>query len=231
MTSGGRTTDPQLRRYLNDLRGPGRAEFIHRAAQSLFDEARANNRAILGREAAETLTTDGVLNKPPREMERCSTLEFEPDDDVVPFTIGLLKQLSPYRPSNRKSADQHYREAHIVLVDGEEILYPYVVERPWTEIIFVNAAPYARKIERGLSRQRPNGVYEALVYPEVVKRYGDLYDVSFTYTRVEGAAAGPIRRISRRFGGMRGQRQPVGSISEASTARAESYPAIIVENY
>lgn len=50
----------------------------------------------------------------------------------------------------------------------------------WQEIVFVNIQPYARKIERGLSDQAPNGVYEG-VAALASRRFGNVARIRFGY--------------------------------------------------
>jgi hypothetical protein len=60
------------------------------------------------------------------------------------------------------------------------------------EWVFVSVAPYARRIERGWSRQAPDGVYQA-VAALARRRFGSLAMVQFTYRGVSGLSF-PKRR-------------------------------------
>ncbi len=224
------SVDREVKLFLSDLEGPVRRQYLKETAAEIFGEARAHNAALLGYRAREELVTDQTPDKPPEDMAvgGFSTTTFDIAADVIAFTMELARRLSPRSGLNTKSQDETYAFGHIAIVDGAVLEAPYIT-RGFNEAIIVNARPYARKIERGLSRQRPNGVYEALLLPTVRKRYGNLFNVRFLFRRVPGAAAGRVRVIRRRFNGARAARQPVGSTSQASLARAESYPALLIE--
>lgn len=214
-----------------DLQGPLRKEMLRRAAQEAFGKSRAQNLAALGYPLPESLSTDGVANKPPEEMRigGASTLTFgQPAARIIPFTLELLERVSPRGRSNSKPDEERYYRNHAVFIDGQRLEAPYLMPLDWTRMVFVNLRPYDRKIERGLSKQRPNGVYEALVLPEVQKEFGDLYYVSFNY---EGGLVAAYGKRSTRgtYVNRAGQRKSRRrKISDAARARK---PAIIVENY
>lgn len=174
--------DRETALYLQDLRGDARREVIREAALDLFGEARAQNIRALGYRPDEIRSTDNVLNKPPEQMAigGWSQVEFDLHSDVIAFSAELAKRLSPRSGSNRKAPQQTYAENHLVIVDGAVVPPPYRVDK-FERAVIINLLPYARKIERGLSKKRPNGIYEALLVPEVKKRYGGQFFITFTY--------------------------------------------------
>ena len=223
------SVDREVSLFLQDLAGPERRALLKETADEVFGEARAQNRAALGYAPPEMLRTDGVVGKPPEDMAQGghSTLSFEFGGDVIAFTIDLARRLSPRSGLNSKSVDQTFAGSHVALVDGVLLAPPYQTGAFQKATVF-NLQPYNRKIERGLSRQRPNGVYEALVFPEVKKRYGALYFVQFAYQGglVEpfGKRSGIVSDIERRRGkGARNRRR-----KRRFHAR-DRVPAIIIE--
>lgn len=210
MTARLQSYDRDIELILEGLSTTERRALIKEAADETFGAARRQNEQALGYRPPEKLTTDNVRNKQPEDMKLggYSSLEFEVGSDILVFAAELAKRISPRSGSNRKAKNRTYAENHLVIVDGEVIPPPY--DRPDFETaIIANLLPYTRKIERGLSKQRPNGVYEALLYPEVNRRYGGLYDVEFIYiggliakfgkkSYLQTAIAGNDGRLKRR---------------------------------
>lgn len=211
--------DREVSLFLQDLAGAERRAFIKETADEVFGEARAQNRAALGYAPDESLRTDGVAGKAPEDMALGghSTLSFELGGDIIAFSIALAERLSPRSGSNLKSPDETFAKSHVALVDGGLLPAPYRVGAFERATIY-NLRPYSRKIEQGLSRQRPNGVYEALVLPQIRKRYGGLYFVTFTYA---GGLVDPFGKKSYRTGPLNNRRKKI-------TAR-DRVPAIIIE--
>lgn len=221
--------DREVALFLQDLAGPERRAFIKETADEVFGEARAQNRAVLGYAPPETLRTDGTVGKAPEDMAvgGHSTLSFDLAGDVIAFTMELARRLSPRSGSNRKSRDETFAESHVAIVDGAVLPAPYRTGAFQRAVIY-NLQPYNRKIERGLSRQRPNGVYEALVLPEVKKRYGALYFVAFAYeaglVAPFGKKSGIVSDIERRRGkGARNRRR------RRQFHARDRVPALIIE--
>ena len=52
----------------------------------------------------------------------------------------------------------------------------------------MNVQPYARRLEKGHSKQAPDGVYEG-ISAVASKRFGNLARVSFSFRSLEGATA------------------------------------------
>jgi hypothetical protein len=57
------------------------------------------------------------------------------------------------------------------------------------EYTFINTVPYARKIERGSSRQAPDGVYQA-VANLARRKFTKLAKITFSYRTVLGGTGG-----------------------------------------
>ena len=107
--------------------------------------------------------------------------EFELHQDMFRWISDLLSEKSPvgtedYRPDHPGL----YKASHIFVVDGQ--IWPIDKPIPATaqEAYFANTVPYARKIERGLSKQAPVGVYE-VVADQAKSRFGNLANISFGY--------------------------------------------------
>lgn len=79
-----------------------------------------------------------------------------------------------------------YRAAHVMLVNGVA-LDPGADIPQADEYVFVNAAPYARKIERGQSGKAPDGVYQKIAR-SAAARFGSIARIRFVYRQIVGAA-------------------------------------------
>jgi hypothetical protein len=61
--------------------------------------------------------------------------------------------------------DKHpglYKRSHVLIADGVAVDDGKIPPLAKTSDVRFNIQPYARKIERGLSPQRPDGVYQAV---------------------------------------------------------------------
>ena len=129
--------------------------------------------------------------------------EFSRVDAVAHFIFQTLIMRSPYRPKRPGARPPtHYRDEHLIFIDGREV--EKLPERigSFAEIVFVNIQPYARKIEGGprsrfrtrltdrrpgQSWQAPNGVYEATA-ALARRQYGNIAGIGFEYRAVIGGA-------------------------------------------
>src|SRR5262249_33497792 len=73
-----------------------------------------------------------------------------------------------------------YQRSHRLYADGSQV-DPEGGEVPEaSEYIFINTQPYARKIERGLSSQSPEGVYQ-VVAAMALRLFSDIADIIYTF--------------------------------------------------
>lgn len=90
-----------------------------------------------------------------RQAEIQDTIEvsFVDPTEMLQFIGRTLETFSPVGPTGR------YRRSHRLYADGREIDFDGDIP-PADQYVFVNTVPYARKIERGMSSQAPEGVYQ-----------------------------------------------------------------------
>ncbi len=129
--------------------------------------------------------------------------------EVLRWIDAELVKVSPVRSGR-------YRKSHVLFADGNEVDLLGAGVPKAREFVFLNTQPYARKIERGLSRQAPQGVYEA-VSVVADKRFGNIVDVYFGF-RTPLAAV-----MENRAARKRGSRK-----TASQAARDNRRPAIIV---
>lgn len=146
------------------------------------DEAVRTNTVALGRAPTYTTFVNGKAGASEDSVTVPGTVVYEFDiaEKLLQDIDSLLFNHSPYLTGR-------YSKSHRMFVGGVE----YDPETPLPElvteeIIFLNIQPYARKIERGLSSQAPEGVYQT-VAAIIARKYSAIATIRFTYRAfVEG---------------------------------------------
>jgi hypothetical protein len=184
-----------------NLSPAARSRVLARFARETINEASDINRRALGKvppyqtfvdgrrsEALERVRPDGVI-----------VAEFDLISELLGFVSQQLWVHSPIRTGR-------YQKSHRIFADGalvgEVANNTRALAAPggrWTsgmvdarEWVFVSVAPYARRIERGWSRQAPDGVYQA-VAALARRRFASLARIQFSYRGVTGLSF-PKRR-------------------------------------
>ncbi len=111
--------------------------------------------------------------------------------DLGPVLDWIWEQLVTRSPIGPERGQPHYFQVHWLIVDGVWVDVPSAGMQISAKAVcqFVNARPYARAIERGLSVQAPDGVYE-LVAAEAQRRFPSAR-IEFSYVS-EGEIDVPI---------------------------------------
>ncbi|MFC5421954.1 hypothetical protein ACFPOB_20540 [Bosea eneae] len=152
-----------------------RSALVADAAREALAEAQAVNRAALGRDTPHEAYVDGRRGAPFEGVNPdrgVIAIEFDISIDVFDFIGRLLVLHSPVLTGA-------YQDSHQLYADGVAVerYDPAARAEEW---VFLNVQPYARKIERGLSSQAPDGVYQS-VAELARRRYGNIAAVKFTY--------------------------------------------------
>lgn len=150
-------------------------------AGKVIEGAKAQNARVLGRVPPYTVAVDGRLGAPLESVKPGGVVfvEFELVFEAIQWIGDMLEQFSPVGTAPK---DQHpglYKRSHVLIADGvavEDGKIPPVASR----LTFVNTQPYARKIERGLSSQRPEGVYQA-VAQLASSKFSNVAKIKFGY--------------------------------------------------
>lgn len=163
-----------------DTLSPGaQSKFLADFAREKLEEAQSENRAALGRVPDHQTFVDG---------QRRDDLESVRPNGVIAFEFELLEQLLAWIGEqlvlHSPVLTGKYANSHVVFVDGVEAA-PGAVPVDGEEWAFINTVPYARKIERGLSPQAPDGVYEA-VAAIASRRFGNLARIRYTFRSITG---------------------------------------------
>lgn len=182
-------------------------------AKSIGEWVKANTIAVAERALREevgrgfdnqpVVVTDGTPRRDYLQVKPFGKIEFirRPQmADAVLWALDALRKKSPVRSGR-------YVQSHAVLLNGAEITgdlrAALVAVRETDRVQIVNPLPYAKKIEgrrarskgrganrvktsaaAGLSRQAPRGVYERVVLPLLVRRYGRSMFFDFKYVKL-----------------------------------------------
>lgn len=194
-----------------------RSGLIAEAARRVLVQAQEQNRRVLGQVPGHETFVDG---RPTTALETVN-----PDRGEIVFRFNLASDLfawideqliihSPIGPRPKPEAEQ-FNRSHLFFADGTQA-DPFVPQTG-DVFVFLNARPYARKIERGLSKQAPEGVYE-VVAALAARRFGNIASIKFGYRSFQ---AGAIVYNPGKFD-LRRQMQAERGLGEAEARRAAS---------
>jgi hypothetical protein len=152
-------------------------------AHQMLHDAQAQNQRVLGRIPPHKHWVDGREGAPFETVRPDGNImvEFELLEDVFTFIREMLEKTSPVGKPDDPRPDHpgKYKVSHEFSADFR-VLGPDDPIPPAREYAFVSAVPYARKIERGLSNQAPDGVYE-VVAAMANARFSNFAHIRFTY--------------------------------------------------
>ncbi|MBS7696267.1 MULTISPECIES: hypothetical protein [unclassified Chelatococcus] len=149
-------------------------------ARQALAEAQSQNRSVLGRVPSHETFVDGRKSTALESVKPTGSIIFEFD-----LLQGLFAWIGEQLVLHSPVLTGRYRQSHIFYADGTEV-EPGAALPEAGEYAFVNDLPYARKIERGLSDQAPDGVYEA-VAALANRRFGNVARIRFTFRTVVGS--------------------------------------------
>lgn len=158
----------------DDLSPQARSKALAEFADTQIDGAAEAARQAIGTTPRYTVTVDGRQGAPLESVKPDGVIvaEFELLTDVLSWIGEQLVLHSPV-------SSGRYQDSHVLMADGVAI-EPGLKIPPAEEYVFVNVQPYARKIERGMSSQAPDGVYQA-VATLAARRFNNVAKISFNY--------------------------------------------------
>lgn len=177
--------DRDIQLILSETLSPqARSAALAKFAGEEIDGALVHNTRVLGHAPPYTVAVDGRVGAPLQSVkpEGVIAAEFEVFSNVLVWIDEQLQIHSPVKTGR-------YKKSHILYADGVETS-PTVIATAADEYAFVNSQPYSRKIERGLSPQAPDGVYQAVAVL-AQGRFGNIAKVSFSYRAILGGERNP----------------------------------------
>jgi hypothetical protein len=162
------------------------AAFARFARQTLA-EAEQVDAEVLGHVPTHETIVDGAIGASEDTVRPGGVIVYTFDliTDMFAWIEDQLIQNSPVG-SGRDPHPGLYKRSHLFFADDVEAdpLKPPAGIKVGT---FVNAVPYARKIEAGESPQFPDGVYEAVAHT-ASRRFGNVARIVFDYRTAVGGA-------------------------------------------
>lgn len=177
--------DRDIAVFLNeDLSPAAKSKTLAAFAWQAIAEAQQVNRSILGRVPRHRTFVDGREGAQLAAVRPDGVIvaEFELIDDTLKWIADQLVLHSPVLSGR-------YRKNHTLFADGTETEVGGIIPNA-EEYAFINVMPYARKVERGQSKQAPDGVYQA-VATLARQRFGNIAKIMFAYrTAISGSFIG-----------------------------------------
>jgi hypothetical protein len=184
-----------------------RQKIVADKAREILANAQAANRAVLGETPAHKQIVDGKVGAALESVNVNGghiTFEFSLARPMLEWIMTTLHKNSPLKTGR-------YRDSIIILADGVEIDAETIASSQIAaEYVFISTVPYARKIERGLSKQAPEGVFE--VTADMAKRrFGNIANIRYTMRGITGGGTmlerWAVGHSSKEFGAKKQQRQ------------------------
>lgn len=168
--------------FPDDLSPEGRSHALAAFAREALSDAETQNRQALGRVPDHETFVDGRRGVQPEMVRPDGTIvfEFELLEEVFEWIEAMLILHSPVRSGR-------FARSHLFFADNVEVDLARAPQA--TEYAFLNTTPYSRKIERGLSSQAPDGVFEAVAVL-AGRRFGNLARIRFGYRSLPAGAIG-----------------------------------------
>ncbi len=190
------------------------------AAREIIRKQDDINDARLGRDVHYETFVDGAVGRPLEEAKRIVVAEWDLLEGAFQSIHAMLIDQAPVLTGA-------YARSITLFADDTPIPTGEMPDYPVREFYFAATVPYARKIERGLSSQAPEGVFEA-VAAVAKKRFSNMARIRFGFRSImggQGVQYVPLVRPSRRrgrAGSGRAQR------SAAAFERANRQPALVI---
>ena len=167
-----------------DLGPKAQSAMLAAFAAETIDEAKAQNKKVLGAVPPHEIFVDGREGAPLTSVKPDGIIrvEFELVSEALAWIATQLELHSP-------KLTGRYAKSHELFADGTQADDPKSAP-PAQEYTFTNIQPYARKIERGKSSQAPDGVYQA-VATLAQRRFGNIAKIAFSYRTVMGGERNP----------------------------------------
>lgn len=161
--------------FAEELSPAARSRKLARASEEAFRDAQAINQRVLGRMPDHETFVDGVRTDVVDRVKPDGVIihEFDVMDDLLGYIDLQLITHSPAKSGR-------FRKSHVLLADGELVDPSEPRREGVSRYVYLNTQPYARKIERGRSKQAPDGVFR-VVAAIAARRFGNIASIKFSY--------------------------------------------------
>jgi hypothetical protein len=189
---------------LDDLISPEqRSKTLAEFARDEIEQAKAINRQALGREPPSRIFVDGRESDALESVQPNGVIvcDFQLIGEVLFYIDEQLRIHSPVGTESRPGHPGLYKRSHLLFADGRQVILDGVDIGSFPqadEYVFVNAVPYARKIERGSSSQAPDGVYQA-VAALAQRKFRNVVRITFTFRGITRGERNPAISVRQRM--------------------------------
>lgn len=161
----------------------GQARIFQQAARDELAKGQDRNRSALGYVPPHSTTVDQSRGATIESAKADSTIvfEFQLIETALSVIGEMLVRHSPVRSGR-------FQDSWMLFADGVAV-EPGKVPAAADEYVFLSSMPYARKIERGLSPQAPEGVAD-VVATLAKRRWGNIANIRFSFRAFPAGAVG-----------------------------------------
>lgn len=207
-----------------ELSPDARSEVLAAFAMDSLAKAQETNTLALGHVPTHDTFVDGQRDAPESGVKPDGTIIYE-------FNLleGVFSWIGEQLVRRAPVASGRYRDSFRFYADNREVSSGGIIPAA-EEYVFINLQPYSRKIERGLSDQAPEGVFQVLSVMAQA-RFGNMVRVTFSFRSPMNGAQSNISRVGplqvkRGENGqfLKGSHTRAGNQAE----RAQRQPAIII---
>lgn len=165
----------------------GQAKNFQQAAREELAKGQDRNRGALGYVPPHSTTVD---------QSRGASIESAKADSTIVFEFQLIEtalaQIGETLVRHSPVRSGRFQDSWMLFADGFAV-EPGKLPNDAEEWAFINSEPYARKIERGLSPQAPEGVADA-VAGLARRRWGNIANIRFSFRSFPSGAVGAWAR-------------------------------------
>lgn len=177
--------------FLKEELGPqARSKIIAQFARSELRKGQEQNRRVLGRTPPHETFVDSVPGAIEESVKPDGRIvyQFELISDALSWIDQQLQIHAPEKSGR-------FKRGFVFFADGTQA--DPDSPPPAKVYTFTNREPYTRKIERGLSPQAPDGVFEAIA-ALARRKYGNIVKVSYTFATISGGERNPAIMVTVR---------------------------------
>lgn len=219
--------DRELKLMIAETLSPeARSRLFGQEARKIIEAQDSVNDRLAGRDVQFKTFVDGAASSALEKAQRVIVAEWDIIDTALRDIHAMLVEKAPILKGDYRRSITLFADGVATGIDGA---IPVAAE-----YFFAATVPYARKIERGLSSQAPDGVFE-VVAALARRRFGNNAAIKFSFRGIEGGALANHRPSGvgqTRARGALGRFAAGGGRSADAIAQSNlRQPAIIIRPY